>query len=113
MRRRRVPGRARQRQRLPPVRSRTRSSPAAPRPTPTASATAAPETGAYRDVGNKVRQATWQSPVTSRLLLEAGVGTYSSKWGGELMPGSPAGDLVRVTEQCAARLRGQRRHRRT
>ncbi len=70
-------------------------------PTPTASATAAPETGAYRDVGNKVRQATWQSPVTNRLLLEAGLGAYSSKWGGVLMPGSPAGDLVRVTEQCA------------
>ena len=70
-------------------------------PTPTASATAAPETGAYRDVGNKVRQATWQSPVTSRLLVEAGLGTYSSRWGGVLMPGSPAGDLVRVTEQCA------------
>jgi hypothetical protein len=71
-------------------------------PTPTASATAAPETGAYRDVGNKVRQATWQSPVTNRLLVEAGLGTYSSRWGGVLMPGSPAGDLVRVTEQCAS-----------
>jgi len=66
------------------------------------SATAAPETGAYRDVGNKVRQATWQSPATSRLLLEAGVGGYSSRYGGVLMPGSPAGDLVRITEQCAA-----------
>src|SRR6185503_14097630 len=71
-------------------------------PTPTASATSAPETGAYRHVGNKVRQATWQSPITSRLLLEAGVGAYSSRWGGVLMPGSPAGDLVRITEQCAA-----------
>jgi hypothetical protein len=71
-------------------------------PTPSVSATSAPETGAYRDVGNKVRQATWQSPVTSRLLLEAGVGAYSSRWGGVLMPGSPAGDLVRITEQCAA-----------
>ena len=50
----------------------------------------------------RFRQATWQSPVTSRLLVEAGVGTYSSKWGGVLMPGSPAGDLVQVTEQCAA-----------
>ena len=57
---------------------------------------------AYRDVGNKLRQVSWQSPVTSRLLVEAGLGTYSSKCGGVLMPGSPAGDLVRVTEQCAA-----------
>lgn len=70
-------------------------------PTPSASATAAPETGAYRDVGNKVRQATWQSPVTNRLLVEAGLGTYGSKWGGVIMPGSPAADLVRITEQCA------------
>jgi hypothetical protein len=71
-------------------------------PTPSVSATSAPETGGYRDYGARVRQATWQSPVTSRLLLEAGLGAYGSKWGGVLMPGSPAGDLVRVTEQCAA-----------
>ena len=70
-------------------------------PTPSVSATASPETGAYRDVGNKVRQATWQSPVSNRLLLEAGLGTYGSKWGGVLMPGSPAADLIRITEQCA------------
>ncbi len=50
-------------------------------PTPTASATAAPETGAYRDVGNKVRQATWQSPVTSRLLVEAGLGHLQQQVG--------------------------------
>jgi hypothetical protein len=71
-------------------------------PTPSVSPTAAPETGAYRDVGNKVRQATWQSPVTNRLLLDAGLGTYGSKWGGVLMPGSPAADLIRITEQCAS-----------
>jgi len=71
-------------------------------PTPSASATAAPETGAYRNVGQRVRQASWQSPASSHLLLEAGVGSYESHWGGKLMPGSTAGDLIRVTEQCAA-----------
>ena len=70
-------------------------------PTPSASATLAPETGAYRHYGQRVQQATWQSPATNRILLEAGLGTYESRWGGTLMPGSPAGDFVRVTENCA------------
>ena len=43
-------------------------------PTPSASATLAPETAAYRDYGNRVYQAKWTSPVTNRLLLEAGYG---------------------------------------
>ncbi len=71
-------------------------------PTPSVSATSAPETGAYRHVGNRVQQVTWQSPTTSRLLLDAGLGTYMSHWGGVLMPGTTAGDLIRVTEQCAS-----------
>jgi hypothetical protein len=70
-------------------------------PTPSASATSAPETAGYRDYGNHVEQATWQSPLTNRWLLEAGVGGYESRYGGKLMPGSPAGDLVRVVENCA------------
>ena len=39
--------------------------------------------------------------MTNRLLLEAGLGTYGCKWGGVLMPGSPAADQIRITEQCA------------
>ena len=42
-------------------------------PTPSASATLAPETAGYRDYGNRVSQAKWTSPVSNRLLLEAGV----------------------------------------
>jgi hypothetical protein len=69
---------------------------------PSCSATAAPETGTYLSpYGQRVQQATWTSPVTNRLLLEAGVGTYLSRWGGSEMPGNPTRDLVRVTEQCA------------
>ena len=71
-------------------------------PTPAASATAAPETASYRDYGTRFRQVSWQSPMTSRLLVEAGVGNYASRYLGNTMPGSPAFDFIQVTEQCAA-----------
>ena len=70
---------------------------------PSCSATSAPETGTYLNpYGQRVQQATWTSPVSNRLLLEAGVGTYLSRWGGSEMPGNPTRDLVQVVEQCAA-----------
>ena len=69
-------------------------------PTPSASATVAPEASAYRDYGNRVAQAKWTSPVTSRLLLEAAYGTYKSKWGGEPIPGYDTENMIRVVEQC-------------
>ena len=69
-------------------------------PTPSASAILAPETAAYRHYGQRVRQATYQSPFTNKVLFEGGIGQYASRWGGTLMPGSPAADLVRVVEQC-------------
>jgi hypothetical protein len=70
-------------------------------PTPSASATAAPETAAYRDHGNRVYQAKWTAPLSNRLLVEAAKGTYRSRWGGKQIPGLPTEDLVRITEQCA------------
>jgi Carboxypeptidase regulatory-like domain len=71
-------------------------------PTPAASATAAPETASYRHYGTRFRQVSWQSPITSRLLGEASVGNYASRYLGNTMPGSPAFDFIQVTEQCAA-----------
>src|SRR5215471_1909105 len=69
---------------------------------PTCSATAAPETGTYLSgFGQRVQQATWSSPYTNKLLLEAGFGTYWSQWGGIPHPGSDFTQLVGVTEQCA------------
>jgi hypothetical protein len=60
-----------------------------------------PEAGTYlAGYGQRVQQATWSSPVNSRLLLEAGFGTYLSQWGGVPQPGSPFYNLVSVTEQC-------------
>jgi hypothetical protein len=68
-------------------------------PTPACSPTAAPETGAYRNFGQRVQQLRWTSPVTNRLLFEAGMGTYMSRWGGKPMPGQDP-NLIRVTDQC-------------
>ena len=68
---------------------------------PPCSATAAPENGTYlAGFGQRVQQATWTSPVTNKLLLEAGFGTYWSQWGGTPHPGSNFYNLVGVTEQC-------------
>ena len=69
---------------------------------PACSATAAPEVGTYLSgYGQRVQQATWTSPMTNKLLLEAGMGTYLSQWGGTPWPGSNSTQLVGVTEQCA------------
>src|SRR5581483_6580960 len=56
---------------------------------PPCTATAAPEIGTYvSGYGQRVQQATWTNPLTNRLLLEAGFGTYWSQWGGIPHPGS-------------------------
>src|SRR5689334_20004142 len=71
-------------------------------PTPAASATFAPEVAAYRDYGTRFRQMSWQSPATNKMLFEAGIGNYASRYLGKPMPGTPALDFIQVTEQCAA-----------
>jgi hypothetical protein len=45
----------------------------------------------------RVQTARWTSPVTSRLLLEAGMGTTFYHWGGKELDSNPR-DLVQVTE---------------
>ena len=50
--------------------------------------------------------------MTNRLLLEAGTGTYRSRYGGGQVPGLETENLIRVVEQCADRLRRQRQHSR-
>jgi hypothetical protein len=62
------------------------------------SATASPETGGYLHVLVKNTQVTWSSPVTNRLLLEAGLGSYRAAWGPNEAPGNPNRGLARVTE---------------
>src|SRR3954462_6182549 len=68
---------------------------------PACSSNTAPEIGTYLSgFGQRVQQATWSSPMTNKLLLEAGFGTYWSQWGGIQHPGSNFYNLVGVTEQC-------------
>jgi hypothetical protein len=74
-------------------------------PTPSCSSTASPETGAYRNFGQRVQQLAWTSPVTNRLLFEAGFGTYISRWGGKPMPGQNP-NLIRATDQCIGNVVG-------
>ena len=79
-------------------------------PTPSASALFAPETAGYRDFGNRVTQAKWTSPMSNRLLLEAGFGMYRSRYGGGQLPGLETENLIRVVEAVRRRLRRQRQH---
>jgi hypothetical protein len=52
------------------------------------------------DDREKIVQASWSSPMTNRLLLEAGFSSFNSRWG--LYPGAGASqELVSVTELSA------------
>ncbi len=61
----------------------------------------APEAGGlsqYKPL--RVTQLTWSSPATSRLLLDAGLGTTYYGWGDFERDPNPTHDLIRVSEQC-------------
>jgi len=62
--------------------------------------TSSPEAGGYSHRFQRVQQGTWSSPATNRLLLEAGYGTYLSRWGTNRRPDSVTSDVIRVTEGC-------------
>jgi hypothetical protein len=49
----------------------------------------------------RVPQVTWTSPVTSRLLLDAGFGGVYYGWGNFERDPNPTHDLIKVTEQCS------------
>ena len=73
------------------------------------SATSAPETGGRNHGWQRVQQVKWTSTATSRLLLDAGLGTYLSNWNtreryAEDQPLSldARRAMVQVNEQCAA-----------
>ena len=54
----------------------------------------------YASTYQSVIQATWTSPLTNKLLLEAGISSYMSKWGWMEPPGAIL-DLNQVVEQNA------------
>ena len=66
--------------------------------------TTSPEAGGYSHRFQRVQQGTWQSPVTNKLLFDAGYGTYLSRWGTNRRPDSVTADVVRVTEGCSTAL---------
>jgi len=49
----------------------------------------------------RVPQVTWTSPVTNRLLLDAGFGGTYYGWGNFERDPNPTHDLIKVTEQCS------------
>jgi len=64
------------------------------------SSTISPEAaGTTMGYPHRVQQGSWTSPMTNRLLLEAGFGTYLSWYGGKERVGNNR-DLIRVTEQA-------------
>ena len=63
--------------------------------------TTSPESGNMWPEREKITQATWTSPATNRILIEAGFSSFSSKWGGYVPAGSQTG-LIAVTEQSTA-----------
>ena len=51
-----------------------------------------PETGDYASTHQSVRQIKYTGTATSKLLLEAGYGTYISQWGYTERPGNPTSE---------------------
>ena len=69
-----------------------------------ATATQSPEISSYAGPGHarqRVQQGTWTSPVTNKILVDAGFGTNYSHYGGQEMPGNPTRNIPRMVEQCA------------
>jgi hypothetical protein len=60
----------------------------------------APESQGNWDDREKIVQANWNSTVTNRLLLEAGLSSLNSRWGGQVPHGALT-DLIAVTEQLS------------
>jgi hypothetical protein len=66
------------------------------------SSTTAPEADGHGEFSpQRVQTARWTNPVTSRLLLEAGLGNTYYQWGDRELVPNPTRDLIRVTETQA------------
>src|SRR4029077_10569886 len=64
-------------------------------------AASSPETTGYLNTLVKNSQFTWSSPVTNKLLLEAGLGKHRAAWGPCEAPRNPTEGLARITELAA------------
>jgi hypothetical protein len=61
-------------------------------------ATTSPESGTIWNAPLSIMQATWSSPISSRLLFESGYSEFRVRWGDVKPEGAPT-DLIPVTEQ--------------
>jgi hypothetical protein len=60
----------------------------------------APEAGNVWDNREKITQGSWTSPLTNKLLFEAGVSQFASRFGGQI-PGGALTDFIPVQEQIS------------
>ena len=60
----------------------------------------APEAGNVWDNREKIMQGSWTSPLTNKVLFEAGVSQFASKFGGQI-PGGALTDFIPVQEQIS------------
>ncbi|HET9833188.1 MAG TPA: carboxypeptidase regulatory-like domain-containing protein, partial [Vicinamibacterales bacterium] len=60
----------------------------------------APESGNVWDDREKITQANWSSPMTNKLLLEAGFSQFASRFGGQI-PGGALTNFIPVQEQSS------------
>jgi hypothetical protein len=60
----------------------------------------APEAGNVWDDREKITQGSWTSPFTSKLLFEAGISQFASRFGGD-PPGGALTDFIPVQEQVS------------
>ena len=78
-----------------------------------ANATTSPEANGYGDLTPmRFQQATWNSPVNNKLLLEGGFGYFFSRWGGRAKAGPEHREPGAHHRAVLGGLRGQWRHSR-
>ena len=68
-----------------------------------ANALFSPEANGYGDLfPMRAQQATYASPLSSKVLVEGGFGYFFSRWGGRAKDNPNTESLIKVVEQCAA-----------
>ena len=66
----------------------------------------------YWDAREIISQVTWSSPVTNKLLLEAGYATFVSHWGWMKQPGAITNLVQMTSARAVPRVPGRRQHHR-
>ncbi|HET9831990.1 MAG TPA: carboxypeptidase-like regulatory domain-containing protein [Vicinamibacterales bacterium] len=68
-----------------------------------ANALFSPEANGYGDLfPMRAQQATYASPISSKVLVEGGFGYFFSRWGGRAKDNPNTESLIKVVEQCTA-----------